>query len=238
MTRRRLWIERDYKSFMRSKQGRKLIDIFRILGKNIANIEDIGIETGLSRSEIRNLLILAEKSDLVLRLAITKMSRSPGTPSDLARFLSKSEKNTGRRPLFYVLTPRSLFIMRSDLELSGIWKSVEETYQKVYTPNILDSYNNLKYAIQKHPVLGKFEKPYYFDGELQRTLLNPFLFKRGLDEEQVNKLSDELVKLINENVRPQHIRNYVSTLQDSVVRLEKTIQRHELLIEKIKSLKH
>ena len=125
--------------------------------------------------------------------------------------------------------------MRFDPELADQWESVMETYTKVHRPNILDSFNNLKYAIKKHPILGKLEKQYYFDGELQRTLLNPFLFERGLTEEQIDDLSGELAMLIRENVQPEHVKNYVSTLQDSVARLEDVLKKHRLLIEKIKS---
>jgi predicted 2-oxoglutarate/Fe(II)-dependent dioxygenase YbiX len=126
--------------------------------------------------------------------------------------------------------------MRFDPELAEKWKAIEQAHYKIEEPNSLDSFNNLKYAIRNHPILSKLEKPYYFDGELQRTLLNPLLFENSLNDKQFDELSDELVRLIKENVKPEFIKNYYSTLQSSVSRLEKIIKRHKLLIEKIKAM--
>lgn len=215
---------------MRTKQGKKLIDIFRILARSISTIEEIKLKTGYPRSEIRNLLNLAEEHGHIHKHSRGRIRRPRGKPRT-----GEFEKDTGRPPWFYRLTGKALFLMRFDPKLADRWKSVMETYTKVHKPDMFDSFNDLKYAIQKHPVLGKLEKPYYFDGELQRTLLNPFLFDRSIDERQVDELCDELVQLIRQNVRPEHIGNYISTLQDSVSRLEDVLKKHRLLIEKMNS---
>jgi hypothetical protein len=47
--------------------------------------------------------------------------------------------------------------------------------------------------------------------------------------------SGELAILIKENVQPEHVKNYISTLQDSVFRLKDVLKKHRLLIEKMKS---
>lgn len=229
--RRNYWIERDYKSFMRRKQGRKLIGIFRILAKSISTIKEIQVELGYSRSEIYKLLSLAEEHEYVYKYSVTRRSGPPGKPKT-----GRLEKDTGRPPLYHSLTSKGLFLMRFDPELADKWMSVEEKYAGIEKPTVWDSYINLAYAIQKHPDLSTFERPYYFDEELQRTLLNPLLFEDWIDDKQFNILSDELVRLISKNVRPEHIEGYYSSLQRSVFRLGKIIRRHKLLIKKIKSL--
>jgi len=208
-----------------------LIEIFRVLADNIATIEEIRSKKGFSRSEIRKLLILSEGNDLVSAYPIGDISRPRGRP-----LTAKKQTETGRRPLVYALTYKSRLLMRFDPELAEKWKAIEQAHYKIEEPNILDSYNNLKYAIKNHPVLSKFEKPHYFDGELQRTLLNPLLFETSLNDEQFDELSDEFVRLIKQNVKPEFIKNYHSTLQSSVSRLEKTLSRHKLVIGKIEAI--
>lgn len=215
---------------MRTRQGKKLIDIFRILARSISTIEEIRLKTDYSRSEIRNLLNLAEEHGHVHKHSRGRIRRPRGKPR-----IGEFEKETGRPPWFYRLTGKALFLMRFDPKLADQWESVMETYTRFHRPNIFDSFNDLKYAIQKHPVLGKLGKPYYFDGELQRTLLNPFLFERGLSQEEIDDLSGELAMLIRENVQPEHVKNYISTLQDSISRLEDVLAKHRLLTDKIKS---
>lgn len=226
---------------MNTKQGNKLITIFRILANKIATIQEIIPDTKhidsrnnvhyFSRSEVRKLLILAEEHGLVYSFSLSDISRPRGRPPTI-----RKKRDTGRRPKVYTLTYKSRFLMRFDPELSKEWKAIEQAYYKIERPNTFDSYINLKYAIKNHPVLSKFEKPYYFDGELQRTLLNPLLFETSLSDNQFNELSDELVKLIKENVRSEFVKNYESTLQNSLSRLEKMIRRHNLMINKIKKI--
>lgn len=221
---------------MKRKEGKKIVSICRILADGIFTIEEIkeslrkSESESYSKSEIHKLLKMAEEHEWVTAYLGLRRIRPRRKPR-----LGGFEKKTGRPPVWYGLSHKGLFYMRFDPKLADKWKSVEETYDKLHKPNALDSLNNLRYAIQKHPVLGKIGKPYYFDGELQRTVLNPFLFERGHDKKQIDELSDELVRLIKENVRPEHIRNYVSTLQSSVSRLAEAISKHKLLIEKIKS---
>jgi hypothetical protein len=228
---RRLWIERDYKAFNRTVQGRKMIEIFRILSDNLATLKEIKSQTTFSKSEIRNLLILAEKNELISSYLLEDVRKSRGRPITL-----KDAEETGRRPRYYGLTYKSRLQMRTDPELAEKWKTVEKIQFKIEKPNILDSFNNLRYAIGKHPILSKLKRPWYFDGELQRTLLNPLLFETSLSDKQFDGLSNELVRLIKQNVKPEFIRNYRSTLQSSASRLEKTLSRHKLVIRKIETI--
>jgi hypothetical protein len=128
--------------------------------------------------------------------------------------------------------------MRFHPKLIDEWKIVEETYDKLGGLGMLNSFNNLRYAIQKHPVLSKYKSPYYFDGILQRKPLNPFLFQEYPDNVEFDSICGELVRLIRENVRPEHIRPYRTSLQDSVSRLRKIIKRHAVAIEKLRLLEH
>jgi hypothetical protein len=128
--------------------------------------------------------------------------------------------------------------MRFDPELAEKWKAIEQAHYRIEEPNILYSYNNLKYAIKNHPVLSMFEKPYYFDGELQRTLLNPLLFETSLSDRRFDEFSDELVRLIKENVRPEFIKGYRLSLESSAARLVKITDRHKFMISKIKAIEN
>jgi len=223
---------------MKRKEGKKIINICRILAHGIFTIEEIkkSLEESEhefhSKSEIHKLLKMAEEHEWITAYPGLRKIRPKGKPR-----LGESEKKTGRPPVWYGLSYKGLFYMRFDTKLVDKWKSVEEAYDKIHKPTTLDSFNNLSYAIQKHPVLGKIGRPYYFDGELHRTVLNPFLFERPLSEKQVDELSDELVRLMSENVRPEFLKIYIASLKDSLSRLENVVKRHRLMINKIKSLK-
>ncbi len=168
---------------MKTKEGKKLIDIFRVLADQLATNKEIKSVTRFSRSEVRKLLILAEKHELVSAYSMTDIGKPRGRPRD-----AKEKTWTGRYPNVYSLTWKSRFLMRLDSKLVDDWKSVEKTQYELEGPNMLDSFNNLRHAIKTHPVLNKFERPYYFDGILQRTLLNPFLFKEFSDEGEFNHI--------------------------------------------------
>ena len=228
-TKSKYWLKRDYKAFAKTIEGRKIIDISRVLARGISNIEEIKQCLGFSTSEIRKLLRLAEESEWVHSYPTRRIRRSRGKPGK-----GSFEKETGRPPRYYALEPKGLFYMRFDPALKDDWKAVESEYSEPFGPSSLEDYNNLKYAIQKHPVLSKYKSPYYFDGILQRKPLNPFLFQEYPDNVEFDSICEELVRLIRENVRPEHIRPYRTSLQDSVLRLRKIIKRHAIVIEKLK----
>lgn len=223
-------MERDYNAFTRTIRGEKIVRICRILAYGITTVRELEQSLGFSRSEIRKLLKLAEEHEWVLSQPTSRTKRSRGKPRK-----GGFERASGRPSTYYSLAPNGLFYMRFDPELSDKWKDVEQTYGASYEQSIFDSYNNLKYAIRKHPTLSKL-KPWYFDGELQRTLLNPLLFGASIGGKQFDELSDDLVRLVEENVKPEFIKNYRSTLQSSVSRMEKILSRHKLMIRKIETI--
>jgi DNA-binding PadR family transcriptional regulator len=225
----------DHKGFMKSKDGKKIIIICRILARDIASVKEIKSKLEsenliYSRSEIYKLLQKAEKFQWIEAHELPKTRRRRGKP-----ITGKFEKKTGRPNKFYSLTAKGLFYMRFDPELVDDWEKVEEKYSEISHP-LLDSFNNLRYAIEQHSSLSKFKERPDFNGILQRRPLNPLLFDRCLEDEEFDELSDELVRLIKENVIPGYIKPYRTSLEDSVKRLRKAIKRHKILIEKIKTI--
>lgn len=223
---------------MKTKEGRKIIEICRILAEDVANVDEIksileSKNLTFSRSEIYKLLKIAEKYDWISIYSVTKQSRRRGKPG-----IGELGKKTGRPQNYYALSPKGLFYMRFDPELVDKWENVETTYSRFDGYPLLDCFNNLKYAIQQHPSLSKIKGRPYFNGILQRVPLNPLLFERGLDEKEFDELSDELARLIKENVEPGYIKPYRTSLQDSVKRLRTVIKHHKILIKKIKAIEN
>ena len=220
---------------MKTKDGKKIIEICKILARDIASVKEIKskLESNnliYSRSGIHKLLEKAEYFQWIEVHDLPKQTRRRGKP-----VTGDFEKKTGRPNKFYALTAKGLFYMRFDPELIDNWEKVEEKYSEVGHP-LLDSFNNLRYAIEQHHSLRKFKGRPDFDGILQRKPLNPLLFERGLEDVEFDELSDELVRLIKENVILGYIKPYRTSIQDNVKRLRMVIKRHRILIKKIKAI--
>lgn len=230
------WLKRDYKTFMKKKEGKKIIKICRILARGPCTAKDIRqmLEKEgekCSKSEIYKLLEMAQSQKWIRGCQGLKPVRGPGKP-----LKGESKKRDDRPPILYSLAPLGFLYMRGDSELSNHWDAVEAIYEKDHTPNILDSFASLYYAIRTHPTLGKLQKSRYFDNDLYLTILKPLLFDSSLKEEQFDELSDELTVLIAKNVRPEFIKEYRKSLQRNISRLKEIIKRHRILVDKIKSL--
>ncbi|MFZ7138011.1 MAG: hypothetical protein ACOWW1_06305 [archaeon] len=227
--------EMGHNNFMKTEKGRKLIEICRILAKKWVSINEIIGELesknlNFSRSQIYKLLDIAQESQWVLRFPYEKPDIPRGRPT------GGIERKTGRPNYYYKLSSKGLFYMRFDPDLVDNWEKVEEAYSQNERHSMLDSFNSLCYAIQQHSKLNKFKGKPDFDGVLQRRPLNPLLFERGLENEEFEELSDELVRLIKENVLLDCIKPYRSSLEDSLNRLKTIAKRHQILIEKIKNI--
>jgi len=231
--RRENYIDPRYKQLMKTKPGRKLLEIMRLLAKGIMTVRELSSKTGFSKSEVRKLIKMGVQKGYIKKAQISRSRGRPrATKSSIERFEIR-----GRRPNYFHLTSTGLWIIRFDPEVRERWPDVEKHYEKFVRHSLFDSYANLIYAIWKHPKLSKHQKPYYFmDGELQRTALNPFLWVGRHEEDDIIKLYDDLVEAIKENVRPQFIPNYYITLEESAQRLERVLKRHRLLMEKIKNI--
>jgi len=226
------YIDPRYKKYMKSKKGEKMITLLRILTERAFTRDELRDRTGFSLGEIRNLLLEAVDENFVAEIRGTKVQRSRGR--SITQPYKKEE--TTRPPSHYALTSEAMWLMRFDPETRDRWKEVERTYDKTVTFTAFDSYANLLYAIQKHPILRQYRKPYYFmDQVLQQVPLNPFTWG-GPREGEMEKVYDELVKVIKESVRSEHISAYYRVLEDAISELNVILARHKLLMKKMQAI--
>lgn len=226
------YLDPAYKKLMRTKSGEKLIAVLRTLASGMKTRLKIKAETGFSTSEVGKLIIRAKKSKYVEEYRLEKVIRRPGKPRTGERV-----KETGRPPSYYALTTDGWWLIRFDPEVKDRWREVEGIYEKVMEFSGFESYANLRYAIQEHPQLNEYQRPYYFmDGELQQTVLNPFIYVGTYEAEEVTQLYDELIRVLRETVRTEHILRYYLTLEESASEIEAILNRHRLLITKMQSL--
>lgn len=226
------YIDPRYKKYIRSKSGRKMLEILRILTHGIADRKKLEDKTGFSTSEVRKLLLKAREQNFVVAFEKEgKFSGRRGRPKK-----REPQKETGRPPSYYALTGEGMWLIRLDPQVRDHWNQVEMAYKNVSEFSDFASYANLIYAIQKHPILRQYRKPYYFmDQELEQVPLNPFIWG-GPFEREVEKVYDELVKTIKENVRSNHISSYYRVLEEAVSELDEIITRHKLLMKKMRTL--
>lgn len=216
---------------MRSKTGRKIIATLRILTEGIMTRKELERRTGVSTSAMRKLLLKAQDENLVVAFDRGKLSRRRGKPGR-----GEFEKETGRPPRYYALSGEGLWFMRFDTQMMDTWKQVQTAYEDLREFSEFDSYANLQYAIQMHPILKEYRKPYYFmDQELQQVPLNPFIWGGPRDGE-VENVYTELAKIIKESVRSEHIFSYYRVLEEAVSELEEILNRHKLLMRKMQKL--
>ena len=152
------YIDPRYKKYMKSKKGRKIIKLLRILTERAFTREELRVRTGFSKSEVRKLLFEATDQNFVAEIGGTKVRKKRGR-SVTEPF---KEKETTRPPSHYALTSEAMWLMRFDPEVRDRWQDIEKTYDPTVTFTLFDSYANLLYAIQKHPILREYRKPYYF----------------------------------------------------------------------------
>ena len=65
---------------MKSKRGRKIIAILRIMTEGIITRKELEERTGFSTSEVRNLLLRIQQQNLVTKIERGKVSRRRGKP--------------------------------------------------------------------------------------------------------------------------------------------------------------
>lgn len=226
------YIDPRYKKYMNSRKGKKMITLLRILTERAFTREELKETTGFSLGEVRKLLLSAADQNFVAEIRGTKVHRRRGGSITQPY----KEKETTRPPSHYALTSEAMWLMRFDPEVRDRWQEIERAYDKTVTFTAFDSYANLLYAIQKHPNLRQYRKPYYFmDQELQQVPLNPFLWG-GPREGEEEKVYNELVKVIKESVRSNHIFSYYRVLEQAVSELDAILDCHKLLIKKMQIL--
>lgn len=225
------FIDPTYRTLMRSKRGRKLVSILRLLSEGMMTIKEITRRTRFSRSEVRDLIGKGLKDGYVEICNIERVHRKRGKP-----VIGEFEKDTGRPPDYYYLTGDGKWLIRLDPEVRDRWDEVKIAYKKIVEHTDFDSYADLVYAIRKHPQLKKYQKPYYFmDEELELTIFSPFIYGNEHGAKEI-QLYDELVKTIETAVKPEHVLNYYLALERSLVEFNAILDRCKSLVEKMQKI--
>jgi len=222
---------------MSKEPGRKLIQILRLLTEGILTINEITDRVDFSESYVEEIVKRGEKEGYIKKHNKVVI-RKPGRPKARKSERIKPEKKTGRPPYYYCLTGDGKWLIRLDPEVRHIWMDkVEKTYEELTKHTLFDCYANLVYGIQEHQELGEYQRPHYFmDGYLQLKALSPFIYRGEREVEKVTQLYDELIEVIKVCVRSEHIPYYYKTLAQSVPRLKGILDRHYLLMDKLKTL--
>jgi len=225
------YIDSKYKRLIGNARGRKLIQVLRLLTEGIMTKKEIARRTGFSASEVRELV----KKGLVDGYIERRTKEIRGKPGRLPN--RGQRKRAGRPSYYYYLNGDGKWLIRLDPEVRDRWDEVEIAYEKLIEHTIFDSYANLVYAIRKNAELRKYQKADYFmDDELQRTVLNPFLYVGEYGAKEATQLYDELVRVIKISVRSEDVIGYYSALEESLKELNTVVDCHKALMEKMRTL--
>ena len=210
-----------------------MIQVLRSLTEGMMTKKEIAKRTSFSLSEVRELLKKGLEEELVEACTGEgKVHRKPGRPLHLER-----EDVAGRPSNYYFLTGNGKWLIRSDPEVRDRWDQTEMTYEKLVEHTSFDSYDDLVEAIRRHPKLMDYQKSSYFmDDELQRVVLNPFLYVGEYRAKEVMQLYDELVKVIKTSVRSEDVIGYYSALEESLKELNTVVDCHKALMKKMRIL--
>lgn len=184
------YFDNRYSKLMKSKSGKKIIDIMIVLANGLLNIREIQSEllkiNPMPRSTVVECLRIAEKKGYIDHCYKSgKFRYLRGNPKR-----GLKDRRSGRPSYLYWLTSDGLLIIRLVPRIREKWSQVASS--EAHVENIVplfDSVVNIMEALGEDPDLCKNSKPYYFmNGELQRTILNPFVWIHEADE----KLTSEL----------------------------------------------
>jgi hypothetical protein len=218
---------------MKSGRGQKLIQVLRLLTEGIMTKKEIAKRTNFSLSETRELLKKGLEEELVEACTGEgKVHKKPGRPLTL-----EQEDVTGRPSNYYFLSGDGKWLIRSDPEVRDRWNQTEATYEKLVEHTGFDSYADLVDAIRRHPKLTNYQKSNYFiNGELERVVLNPFLYIGEYRAKEVIQLYDELVRVIKTSVRSEDVVVYYQVLEGSLKELNVIVDCHKALMKKMQTL--
>ena len=203
--------------------------MLRLLTESMMTYKELASRTGLSESKIKNLVCTGEEDGFIqVYTRIQGFRIGPGK--------KLSEKKTGRPEVFCLLTGKAKWLLRLDPEIRDHWPQEGVTYEKVIEHTDLDSYQDLEYAIRKHPKLSKYRVVWDLMGEeLQGVLLRPFIIgNRYKSRETI--LYDDLVEAIRKNVRTDHVLPYYFVLRNSFNDITEVLECNRLLLRKMEEL--
>ncbi|MCW3999902.1 MAG: hypothetical protein NWE93_06660 [Candidatus Bathyarchaeota archaeon] len=230
------FIDPTYKTWISSKgANRKLIRILRVIVKQPSTFEQLHTETRIAVSDLHKLVEIAEKKKYIKRQIPSKQSKPRGRP-----ICSKHQEHMGKKKHKFVITGNGRWLMRLDPELRDKWEEIQRNYPIDVARTVFDSYANLKCGIKKSQKLRHFEafdqNYQLLDNYLEMLALRPFLFTNKNQETEAVDCYDELVDVIANYVLPEHKVDYYLALENSLNKLNREIEMHKILLDKIKRI--
>jgi DNA-binding Lrp family transcriptional regulator len=222
----------DYEKLMKFKRNRDLIRVLRLLFESIKTYQELAKRTGLSSTKIKNLVAVGEEAGYIeTKPRLGGFRSRPGMKGE-----SRLDKKTGRPEKYCMLTWKAKWLLRNDPEVRDQWSQEGVSKEWISEHNDLDSYQDLVYAIRKHPRLSKYSEPWnLMCEELQGLLLKPFVVGNRFGSRET-ALYDELVKIIRKNVRSDHVLPYYLVLHNSLNDITEMLECNKLLLRKMEGL--
>ncbi len=234
---------------MRSKSGQKLLEVLRIIAKDVVTVNDIKSRTGYSFSEVRKLLEKGKSLNYIESVErVGGFKKCPGKhlhnrlgPSKGNGSLSKG----GRPEHYFYITSQGRSLMRFDPELKDKWAQIKEQYLQIDDPSMLDvifeSKDELRYRIGASATLREFEgfdveDALFGGGSFYLSALKRFLYVPERLDKRAIVCYDELVKVIGETSNPELLIQYCQAIEVSLQRLSKATEKHKLLLEKMRQM--
>lgn len=225
------FIDPNYRSLMKTKKGKKLIQILRLIIKGSVTVNDIQRKSGFSTSEVKKLLVLGIEREYIKEYKIDKLRRRRGRP-----IATRKIEDLGRPPKYYYLTGDGKWLMRFDPEVRDCWSNLKETLRLFVKHSEFHSFADFMYEIRKHPQLREFQRSNsLMENMLEQITLRPFVFGNYYGV-RIPQLYDELVRVLKESVYPDHIPGYYTALETSLEELKEVEKCHELLLEKMQAI--
>jgi hypothetical protein len=222
----------EFEKLRKLKRNNKFMEILRLLTESMMTCQELARRTRLSVSKVKQLVKVGEESGHIeIYQREGGVKRSPGKKGK-----NCLEKKTGRPEMYCLLTGKARWLLRLDSEVCDQWPQEGVKYEGIIEYTDLDSYQDLEYAIRKHPKLSRYRKAWNLMGQdLQGILLKPFIV--GNEHKQRDPTtSDDLVNVIKQNVRSEHILPYYFVLRDSLTDITEVLECNKLLLSRMKKL--
>lgn len=223
-------LDPTYVKLKKSDNGKRVLKILKILIKGKKTRADIKDETVFSTSEVRRLLLRAQKLDLVEEYKKI-VDRRPGKP-----VIGNFEKETGRPAVYYGLTRSGLNAIRFDPEIIDHWNEIKKIYGFSNETSFFDSYEDLLNALEDNSILREFDKPSFDVEFLQHEVFDRFVYvSKSKEKDVTDELYDELIRVLTENIPSKFILSFYECLDQRVSRLDVFLSRYRKLLEKLKN---
>ena len=203
-----------YKKLVEDKE--KLIVLLKILVEGKKNMKDLETISGFSHGAIHQLIWIGKKWGYI---ACEKIDHK----KNYVKY--RSTKPKGRPKSIFKLTVSGWYFISNDIKVKKGQNKFEKGYNIKIPHSFFDSDEKFSRAIEQHPILKKYDETNYFMNDVvSQTTLNPFLYVNPRAEEVVDYYG-ELIGLLEENVKSEHILSYYQTLDEKQVRTKKGVTK-------------